>query len=155
MEKIMSIIKVEINFPEVVNAIQKFKDNRLKALEELSNGIKTSVSDAINELLNSEMTFYLGQQDQQDNKRNGHKDRTYALKGVGTISLRMPQARKAGFESSIIPKGERVDPRLKEDIAVLNLAGLSTRTLSMMSRRILGIEVSKDTISSSLDLVEK
>jgi putative transposase len=38
-------------------------------------------------------------------------------------------------------------------MAILQLAGLSTRTLAMISRRLLGVEVSKDTISSSLDLL--
>jgi putative transposase len=38
-------------------------------------------------------------------------------------------------------------------MAILQLAGLSTRTLSMISKRLLGVEVSKDTISSSLELL--
>lgn len=65
----------------------------------------------------------------------------------------MPLARKSGFESSVIPKGERIDPRLKEDMAILHLADLSTRTLSMISQRLLQVEVSKDTISSSLGMI--
>ena len=153
MENFMSIIKVEINVPEAVSALQKFKNNRLKAFEELGNDIKESVGKFINELLNAEMDLYLGEVDQIDNKKNGYKDRTYALKGIGGISIKMPQDRKSGFNSSIIPKGERMDPRLKEDMAVLNLAGLSTRTLAMISKRLLGVEVSKDTVSSSLELV--
>jgi putative transposase len=111
------------------------------------------VSGAINELLNAEMNLYLGEPDQADNRRNGYKTRSYTLKGIGTVELRIPQARQSGFESSIIPKGERIDPRLKEDMAVLTLAGLSTRTLAMVSRRLLGIDVGKDTVSASLDLI--
>jgi hypothetical protein len=37
---------------------------------------------------------------------------------------------------------------------MLHLAGLSSRTMSMISKRLLGIEVGKDTISGSLSLVE-
>lgn len=48
---------------------------------------------------------------------------------------------------------ERTDPRLKVDMAVLHLVGLSSRTLAMISKRLLGVIVSKDTISSSLDLL--
>jgi len=36
---------------------------------------------------------------------------------------------------------------------VLHLAGLSTRTLSLMSKRLLGVEVSPTTVSESLDLI--
>ncbi len=39
-------------------------------------------------------------------------------------------------------------------MAMLHLAGLSSRTMSMISKRLLGIEVGKDTISGSLSLVE-
>ncbi|MBP6219429.1 MAG: transposase [Oligoflexales bacterium] len=53
----------------------------------------------------------------------------------------------------MIPSHERIDPRLRADMAVIHLAGLSTRTLSMISQRLLGVGVSKDTISSSLGIL--
>jgi len=154
MEKSMSILKIEINVPEALNSVAKFKENRLKALEEFTSDVKHSVSNAINQLLAAEMTLFLGKPDQSDNKRNGYKEKNYALKGVGTVRFKIPQDRHSRFTSVIIPKNEVIDPRLKEDMAVLHLAGISTRTLAMISKRLLGIEVSTDTISSSLDLVE-
>lgn len=69
------------------------------------------------------------------------------------MTIRTPKDRKGPFERAVVPAYERTDPRLKTDMAVLHLAGLSTRTLAMISRRLLGVEVSKDTISSSLDLI--
>ena len=128
MRKIVSIIKVEISIPEAVNALKRIKENRIKAFDDLSHEIKSAVSTYINELLQTEMALFLGQPDQTDNKRNGYKERNYTFKGIGTVRIRMPQARKKGFESALVPKCERVDPRLKEDIAILSLAGLSTRT---------------------------
>jgi transposase-like protein len=67
----------------------------------------------------------------------------------------MPVDRRREFESAVVPASEQIDPRLKEDMAVMHLAGLSTRTLAMVSRRILGVEVSRDTVSSSLSSVEE
>jgi len=151
----MSIVKIEIKVPEAINALKKFKRNRLQAFEELNQEIKDSVSQAINDLLNAEMSLFLGQSKQSQNKRNGFKQKTYTLKGVGSLIIEMPQARQKGFESVVIPKGESIDPRLKEDMAILSLSGLSTRTLSMISKRLLGVEVSKDTVSSSLDIVSE
>jgi putative transposase len=101
------------------------------------------------------MSLFLGQADQADNKRNGFKERDFSLKGIGTIRINFPQDRKARFESAIIPKSERLDPRLKEDIAVLHLAGISNRTLSMISKRILGLEVSKTTVQESLAVIQE
>jgi transposase-like protein len=149
----MGIIKVEVSIAEVAEAVEQFRVNRRHALEGFSKEIKQAVSDAFNRLLKTEMTFFLGKS--VGNKRNGYREREYALKGVGAIQIRYPLDRKNNFDSSIVPKHEQVDPRLKEDLAVLHLAGLSTRTLAMISRRILGIEISNATVSESLDLISE
>ncbi|MBL6988305.1 MAG: transposase, partial [Bacteriovoracaceae bacterium] len=104
MELNMGIIKVEFSVPEVVKAISAFKNNRLKALEHFSNEVRESASHTINQLLNAEMTLFLGEKDQSNNKRNGYKERDYTLKGIGTVRLNMPQDRNSSFTSSIVPK---------------------------------------------------
>ena len=150
----MSIIKLEIRLSELTQALEAFKNNRKAALEALSCEVRRAVSTTMNELIRAEIDVFLGQSDQSDNKRNGyHPDREYILKGIGGVTIRTPKDRKGRFESAVVPAYERTDPRLKADMAVLHLAGLSTRTLAMISRRLLGVEVSKDTISSSLDLI--
>ena len=150
----MAIIKVEIRLGEVSKAIEAFRKDRKNALEALAHEFRTAVSTTVNELLKAEIDVFLGQTDQKDNKRNGyHPEREYILRGIGGISIRTPKDRKGRFQSSVIPVHERIDPRIRADMAVLHLAGLSTRTLSMISKRLLGVEVSKDTISSSLDLI--
>jgi len=150
----MGIIKVEVNVPEAVRALEEFRSNRKQALEAVTTSVKEALSTSLNQLLNAEMTLFLGKPDQQDNKRNGYYVRTYALKGIGAIRIKMPIDRKRAFKSAVIPAHEQIEPRLKEDMAVLHLAGISTRTLSMMSRRILGVEVSHATISDSLTSIE-
>lgn len=151
----MGFLKLELSMPELKNTLTTFREGRVAALESLSEEIKASVSEGLNQLLNAEMTLFLGQSDQQDNKRNGYQTKEYTLKGVGTVRLRVPVDRKRRFESDVIPKRERMDPRIKEDIAALHLAGLSTRTLSMMSKRLLGIEVSAQTVSQSLPMLSE
>ena len=154
MESIMGIIKVEISMPEAVKTISAFRENRLKALESLSAEVKSTVTEAVNNLLQTEMSLFLGEADQSSNKRNGYKEKDYTLKGVGTIRIKVPQDRKSSFNSSIVPKNESVDPRVKEDMAVLYLAGLSTRVLALVSKRLLDLKVEKDNILSCLNLVE-
>lgn len=151
----MGIIKIEVSLPELFKAVTRFKNNRLKFLEELTTETKHAVSRAINNLLKTELALFLGGSDQADNKRNGYEKRNYTLKGIGQLQLRMPIDRKRAFKSVLIPPREQVDPRLKEDLAVLHLAGISTRTLSLVSHRILGLKVSADTVTKSLGLVEE
>ena len=150
----MGIIKVEIKIPELVKALESFKENRLAALETLSGEIQSSMSEFFNSLLKTEMDLFLGRPEQASNKRNGFKEREYALKGVGCLRIRLPLDRQRKFKSVVIPPREQIDPRIKEDMAVLHLAGLSNRTLAMVSKRMLGVEVSTDTITKSLDVIE-
>lgn len=151
----MGIIKVEVSLPEATQAIEEFRRNRIQAFEALSSELKSAVGNAVSTLLQMEMTLFLGKPDQSGNKRNGYKEREYALKGVGCIRIRMPQDRQSQFKSEIIRPHEQIDPRLKEDLAVLHLAGLSTRTMAMVSKRVLGVEVSTDTVSESLGAIEE
>lgn len=150
----MGIIKVEFNFPELKEAVTSLGQGRRKFFDLLSQEIKTATSTALEQLLNSEMTIFLGKSSEKNNKRNGYEKREYAIKGLGGIAFRMPVDRRYRFESAIIPKSEQIDPRLKEDMAVFHLAGLSTRDLAMMSKRVLGIEVSRQTVSNSLGEIE-
>jgi putative transposase len=155
MNQDMAIIKLQVSMPEAVKAVADFKQNRVKALQSITAEVKSAVSTIFNGLLHAEMSIFLGQPDQADNKRNGYEDREYALKHLGSLRLRMPVDRRRRFASTVVPARERIDPRLKEDMAVLHLAGLSTRTLAMVSKRILGVEVAKDTVSESLDSVRE
>lgn len=150
----MGIIKVEVSLPEAAQAIEEFGRNRIQAFEAIASELKTAVGNAFNHLLQTEMTLFLGKPEQSGNKRNGYEEREYALKGVGCIRIRMPQDRKSQFKSQVIVPREQIDPRLKEDMAVLHLAGLSTRTMAMVSKRVLGVEVSTDTVRESLGSIE-
>lgn len=150
----MPFLKIELNLGELKEALVMFKEQRKQALEQFGSSIKESAETAINQLINAEMSLFLGQADQRDNKRNGYETKDYALKGIGLLRLRVPVDRKRRFSSAVIPKNERIDPRLKEDMAALSLAGISTRTLAMMSKRILGIDVSHETVSKALPLIK-
>jgi len=152
----MSIIKLEVRLRGIPRALQAFKEDRRKALELFTEEVRSVVRQGFDQLLNAEIDLFLGEPDQSDNKRNGyHPEREYAIKGLGCIRIRVPRDRKNRFDSAIVPDKERVDPRIRAEMAMLHLAGLSSRTLAMMSRRVLGIEVSKDTISDSLELIHE
>jgi putative transposase len=155
MQLTMGIIKIEVSVPEAVQALEEFRKNRIHALDMIGGEIRTAVASAFNTFLNTEMSLFLGRPDQTDNKRNGYQEREYALKGVGCLRIRMPIDRKRKFESAVVPPREQIDPRLKEEMAILHLAGLSTRTMAMVSRRVLGVEVSTDTVSASLESIEE
>ena len=53
-----------------------------------------------------------------------------------------------------MPEHETLDRKLKEDLALLHLAGISNRTMALVSKRILGVNVSAQTVHNSLGLLE-
>ena len=149
----LGLIKVEINLPEIATTLETFASNRKKAFEILVAEVKESVTVAINALMKHEIEVFLGQPTQAQNKLNGYRVREYAIKGFGAIRVKLPRDRNGAFSSKVVAPHERMDPRLREDLAIMHLAGLSTRTLAMISNRLLGIEVSSKTVTNSLDVV--
>ena len=140
--------------PEAAKAIEEFRREPKRTFDLVTREIKSAVSNLFDQILQTEMSIFLGQADQKDNKRNGYYEREFALKGVGCIRIKMPVDRKRKFKSDVIKPHEQIDPRLKEDLAVLHLAGISTRLMAMLSKRILGLKVSADTVSKSLGVIE-
>jgi putative transposase len=149
----MGIIKIEVSLPEATKAIEEIKRNPMKVFETLAMEIRGAAGRAIDQILNAEMTFFLGHPDQRGNKRNGYYEREFALKGIGAVSIRMPIDRKRKFRSDVIVAHEQTDPRLKEDLALLHLSGISTRTLGLISEKVLGVSVSADTVTKSVGML--
>lgn len=151
----MGIIKIEIKLPELKRTVEVFRENPKKAFEEISQDLKSVLSETFNQLLQAEMDIFLGNPDQKLNKKNGVYERQFAIKGIGALRLRMPTDRHRKFESQIAPKNEQIDSRLKEDLAILHLAGISNRMVALISKRVLGIKVSPQTVYNSLAVVEE
>ena len=104
----MGIIKVEVNLPELRETFTKLTKQRRELFEVLTVELKSAASFAINELMNAEMTVFLGKPDQAGNKRNGYKTKDYSLKGIGGIQVRVPQDRRNCFEYAEIWKCSRI-----------------------------------------------
>lgn len=151
----MPIVKLEVSIPELRKSLEQFTKNRFNALSMISEEVRAAVSSTFDQLLKAELEVFLGDSKQQDNKRNGYlPTREYVLKGVGAIRVRVPRDRNGEFQSVVVPSSERIDPRLEADMAILHLAGLSTRTLAMISKRLLGVEVCKDAVTDSLGVIK-
>lgn len=147
-------VKIEVSMPAAGAALAAFAKDRLAALESFTHDLCDSVSGALTDMLNAEMSSFLGEPEQTGNKRNGHRPREYYLKGIATLRIDFPRDRDGKFESIVVPANERVDPRTRKDLALLRMAGVSNRTLAMISRRLLGIKVSKSAVSDSVTEVK-
>ena len=70
----------------------------------------------------------------------------------------MPRDRKGEFETQVIPRSKRYENELRQDLSLMFLTGVSTRTLSMMSERLIGRKISPTEVSNAnkelIDAVE-
>ena len=99
------------------------------------------------------MTQFLGRNRYErckgnDNHPNGSYDRQFTLKGIGEVDIKVPRDRKGEFKTEVIPRSKQYEDSLREDLSVMFLAGISTRTLSMMSERLIGRSISSGEVSN-------
>lgn len=146
-EKLMKLV---VKMSDVVELARRFRAEPVMAMQEFATQVRTVVADTLEQLMDAEIDLVLGEHKDPANKRNGYTQRSFAIKGVGEVSLRVPRDRKGAYESKIVPASRRYDEATERDIALLNLAGISTRTLALVSRRVLGVRVSAQEVSNAL-----
>jgi transposase-like protein len=78
---------------------------------------------------------------------NGSFPRNFALKGIGEVAVKVPRDRKGEYRTHVIPKSKQYEDELRQDIAMMFLSRVSTRTLSMISQRLIGHKISSGEVS--------
>nr|CBX29432.1 hypothetical protein N47_J04130 [uncultured Desulfobacterium sp.] len=85
--------------------------------------------------------------------------RNFTLKGIGAVKVEVPRDRKGEYETRIIPRSKQYEVELRQDLSLMFLTGVSTRSLSMMSERLIGRKVSPTEVSNAnkelIEAVEK
>ena len=103
--------------------------------------------------MKAEIELFLGQPDETGNKKNGYVSRSFGIKGIGQLKLRVPRDRAGRFSTNVIPANRHYDEETEKDLAMLNLAGLSSRMLAQLSSQLLGIRVSAQEVSNALHTI--
>jgi len=102
--------------------------------------------------MKAELTHFLGRDEYErkegaTNHRNGDYPRKFCIKGIGPVDVQVPRDRKGDYQTQILPRGKQYENRIAEDLSLMYLTGISTRTLSMLSRRLIGRRISHGEIS--------
>ena len=144
------LMKLVVRIADVLALAKRFEESPAKAMREVVEQASLAIRETLEKVMEAEVTLFMGQPAERENKRNGYVTRSYGIKGVGTISLRVPRDRKGRFASNVVPASRRYDEATEKDMALLNLAGLSTRTLALISREVTGVRVSAQEVSNSM-----
>jgi len=157
-------MKVEISVPEIVNIFKEIQEQPENLFEMIRVEIRDNVGEYLSSLMEVERSEFLGRQwyehGQGDvNHRNGSYPRNFTLKGIGKVNVRVPRDREGAFKTQIIPRSKRYEDELRQDLSMMFLSGVSTRTLSMMSERLIGRRISATEVSNAnkelIDAVER
>ena len=147
-------MKVEISVPEVIQIFNEIEKQPERLFEMIRVDVRENVGIYLSELMNIELSHFLGRapyERKHDNRnhRNGSYDRSFTLKGIGEVKLKVPRDREAEFKSRIIPRSKRYEDSLMQDICMMFLTGISTRSLSMISNKLIGRKISATEVSNA------
>jgi transposase-like protein len=149
-EKLMKIV---VKVRSVVELARRFEESPALAMREVVAEVQRGFRATLERVMDAEIALFLGGPEGQGNKRNGYTTRTFAVKGIGSVEVRVPRDRKGVFTSNVVPARRHYDEAIEKDMAMLNLAGLSTRMLSYLSRGLLGIKVSPQEVSNAMHAI--
>jgi len=151
-------VKNENTVPDVKNLFKQVMEQPERMFDMLQIDIKHQAERAIKELLKAELTQFLGrsryeresggEEGQRPNYRNGSYKRMFATQALGELELEVPRDRNGEFQSQLIERYRRREATVDRDIALLFLCGFSTRSVSLVSKALLGTAISPSQVSS-------
>ena len=147
-------MKMEISVAEVKDLINAIQQGAEGLFEMIRVNVQEGVGAYLSKLMDVELSHFLGRErykrcEGKSNHRNGSYGRHFTLKGIGDVGLRVPRDRKGEYRTEIIPRSKQYEDALRQDLCAMFLAGVSTRTLSAMSQRLIGRKISPTEVSKA------
>lgn len=147
-------MKMEISIAEAMELINEIRQQPDSLFEMVRANVKENVGQYLSELMETELSGFLGRDryervEGESNHRNGSYGRRFTLKGIGEVDLRVPRDRKGEYSTQVLPRSKQYEDALRHDLCAMFLGGVSTRTLAMMSQRLIGRKVSPMEVSKA------
>ena len=127
--------------------------NFLAQKQDIDEFFRTSLETAMNDLLQAELSAFLGYEPYEKvgynsgNSRNGTYSRKFETK-YGTVQLTIPRDHNGNFSPALLPAYGRRDDHLEEMVIKLYQTGVTTREISDIIERMYGHHYSPATISN-------
>jgi putative transposase len=147
-------VEIKISVPEVVSLMKELRENPARIFEMVTLNVQKDVGAYLTNLMKAELTHVLGREayerrEGRANHRNGSYPRNFCIKGIGEVAVKVPRDRNGAYQTQVLPRSKRYEDRIAEDLSIMYLTGVSTRTLSMLSRRLIGREISHEEVSTA------
>jgi putative transposase len=147
-------VKIKISVPEVVELMKELQSNPTRIFEMIGMNVQKDVGEYLTNLMKAELTHFLGRAEYEringgSNHRNGSYPRGFCIKGIGEVGVKVPRDRNGAYQTQVLPRGKRYEDRITEDLSIMYLTGISTRTLSLLSKRLIGRKISHAEVSAA------
>ena len=156
-------MELRISVSEAAEVFKAIEAQPERLFEMMRVEIREEFGEYLSELMKVELSQLLGREpyervEGEVNHRNGTYNRHFTMKGIGEVAVRVPRDRNGEYTTRIIPRGKQYEDELRQDLSMMFLSGVSTRTLAMMSERLIGRKISPAEVSNAnkelIDAVE-
>ena len=127
--------------------------------DSLDEFFREHLENAMNDLLQAELTVFLGYEKHSSdgwgsgNSRNGTYNRSFDTK-YGTLNLKIPRDRNGEFDQHLLPEYERRSDSLETTVIQLYRKGITTREIADLIEKMYGHHYSPATVSNIAKAVE-
>ena len=127
--------------------------------DSLDDFFREHLENAMNDLLQAELTAFLGYEKHSSdgwgsgNSRNGTYDRSFDTK-YGTLNLKIPRDRNGEFAQHLLPEYERRSDSLETTVIQLYRKGITTREIADLIEKMYGHHYSPATVSNIAKAVD-
>jgi len=153
-------MKISLSVTELKNVFKEIQRQPDRIFEMMRLEMNKGVGEYLSELMRTELSHFLGREpyerkEGETNHRNGSYGRQFTMKRLGEVAIEVPRDRNGKFRSEVLPRSKRYEDELRKDVCLMYLTGISTRTLSMLSKQLLGRKISAGEVSrANRELVE-
>lgn len=150
------MINVTVDTSELKTFVQNLPQLKEQIFDLMNLDLRKASAEYLETLMNMELSVFLGR-DRYERKtsvsttsrnyRNGYYQRTFAVKNLGELSIRVPRDRLGEYKTSVLPRYDRIDPQIKSDAVLMYFLGMSTRSLALVSQRLFGRKISHSLLS--------
>ena len=145
-------MELKVSVSEALALIKEIGNVPARLFEYIGMSIQKEMGIFLSNLMGKELTDHIGREKYERKEgttdyRNGSYSRTFCIKGIGDVEVKVPRDRDGDFQSQVLPRAKRYDDRITEDLAALYLTGVSTRTLSLLTKRLIGRPLSATEVS--------
>ena len=147
-------MKLELTIAETKEIIKIIQKRPEELFEMIRLDVKESVGKYLTAVMEADLTDFRGRESYarvagNDKYRNGGYDRSFTLKNIGEVKVKVPRDRAGEFKTSALPRSQQYESEISRDLAIMFLGGMSARTLSLLSERLIGRKISPAQISSA------